>query len=768
MTAMMLAPGQTLNGRYQILSALAQGGFGATFLATDLHLPDHPRCVVKQLRPQLGEPTALRTARRLFETEAQILHEIGKHNQIPQLFAYFEAQEEFYLVEEYIEGQSFRDELREHGKLSANEVAQVLKEILEILVFVHTNQVIHRDINPSNLIRRRVDGKLCLIDFGAVKRVTTQLAQSAGMGTVAIGTQGYLPSEQAQGRPQFGSDIYAVGMMGIEALTGQFPHLLPSDSLTAEILWRDLVNVDAGLAQVLDKMVRHDFRERFFTAQDALAALTELTQVTSQTVVLGRPEPAPMPPPVTSMPTQMPPLASPTTLFPFRIDPKDRTAMALVIGLGFAGLLSLIISISLGQKWFAGRQATAKDYSQGQLYQESGEAENALRSYQLVLDNNANHQGALLGKAQVQQKLRRYDDALVTYDKLLQVNPNSWEAWLGKGEIYGDRQQYDLAMSALDQAIQNKPDSAEAWGAKAKIYLAQKDTNNALYSLESLLEVDESQTWAWYEKGWIHHNRQQYEEAIGAYDRAVKLDGNDSNVWYQRGNSYFKLGNYSEAQNSYRRTVRLKADHAPAWYSLGISLENSKEYSEAQTAFEKVVQLEPQNDRAWYHVAWNAQKNGNQAAAVAAYQKTTQLKGDDQVSWRALGNLHYEAKNYAQASEAYSRSLTLNAADGDTWERQGNSLLELERYQEAIAAYDQALRYKPDNKQILANKREAEKLINWDQEQVDQEEKEEEEDVGGNIEDAAEELKEKTQEGAEKIKDKAIELKNTVEELLPW
>ncbi|NJN73240.1 MAG: tetratricopeptide repeat protein [Limnothrix sp. RL_2_0] len=750
---MILAPGQTLNGRYQIIRELAQGGFGATFLAEDLHLPEHPRCVVKQLKPQTAEPTALTTARRLFETEAQILHEIGKHDQIPQLFAYFEEQQEFYLVENYIEGQSLRDELRDKGKLSAREAVEMLKEILEILVFVHSNQVIHRDINPSNLIRRKTDGKLCLIDFGAVKRVTTQFAQPSGA-TVAIGTQGYLPSEQAQGRPQFGSDVYAAGMIGIEAITGLFPHLLPADPRTAEIQWRDSAEVDDELAHVLDKMVRHDFRERFFTAQDALAALNELGQEASNTVVLRPPTSMN----TAVMQTQIPEME---TASPLGVNPKDRTAMALVFGLGIAGLLSLGVSINLGQKWLAGRQAAVAGLEQAQLYQELGDAENALRSYQDVLDENENHQGALLGKAQMLQQLERYDEALATYDTLLQMNPNVWEAWWGRGQIFRDRKDYGQAIAALDKAIAIDPNNVEAWEAKAKIHLAQKDTANALYSLESLLKLDDRQAWAWYEKGWIQHSQGQYNEAIAAYDRAIKINNNDPNIWYQRGNSFFKLGNNREAKNSYNKTVRLKPNHAAAWYSLGISLENLKENRDAQGAFAKVTELEPQNDRAWYHLAWNAQQNNDRSTAIAAYRRTVQIKGDDRPSWRNLGNLLYAAGDYAGANEAYNRTLNLDGNDGDTWAKQGDTLVELERYEEAIAAYDRALQYKPNDPELIASKQEAQQLLAWEQEQIE-------------IKDTAEELQEKTKEKTEELKEKTEELKesaedikSTIEDLLP-
>jgi serine/threonine-protein kinase len=139
-----------------------------------------------------------------------------------------------------------------------------------VLAFVHQNNVIHRDIKPSNIMRRRCDGKLILIDFGLVKLVNASGAVSS---TIPIGTHGYVPIEQARGQPRFSSDIYAVGMTAIQALTGiDNPSKLPEDN-NGEVVWRDRTQVSDWLADILIKMVRYDFRQRYQSATEALQAL---------------------------------------------------------------------------------------------------------------------------------------------------------------------------------------------------------------------------------------------------------------------------------------------------------------------------------------------------------------------------------------------------------------------------------------------------------------------------------------------------------------
>lgn len=272
--------GQVLKERYQLVRMLGSGGFGQTYVARDLFSPQTPECVVKQLKPASTDATFLKVARRLFETEVSTLSRLGTHSCIPKLLDSFEEQAEFYLVQELIEGESLGDELRRIGRLNETQVIALLRETLSILKFVHDNRVIHRDLKPDNLIRRQRDGKLCLIDFGAVKEIRTQLVDSELTSlTVGIGTQGYTPSEQLAGKPRFSSDIFALGMTAIHGLTGRKPTDLPEDLSSLELRWEEYVNISPGLRYLLKKMVRHYFYQRYQTADEVLHDLDHLDEL---------------------------------------------------------------------------------------------------------------------------------------------------------------------------------------------------------------------------------------------------------------------------------------------------------------------------------------------------------------------------------------------------------------------------------------------------------------------------------------------------------
>ncbi|MBD2526132.1 serine/threonine protein kinase [Nostoc sp. FACHB-133] len=265
--------GKLLDHRYQVIRVLAMGGFGQTYIAQDTRRPGNPICVVKHLKPGT-DPRVFDTAKRLFNSEAETLEKLGNHDQIPRLLAYFDENQEFYLVQEYIEGHTLAEELTPGKRWSESQVIQLLQEVLEILEFVHSQGVIHRDIKPDNIIRRASDNKLVLVDFGAVKQLRTQMVIVGGQAsaTVVIGTPGYMPTEQGQGKPRPNSDIYSLGIIAIQALTGLLPTALQEDPETGEIIWQQSINVNYRLAAVLTKMVRYHFKDRYQNATEALQA----------------------------------------------------------------------------------------------------------------------------------------------------------------------------------------------------------------------------------------------------------------------------------------------------------------------------------------------------------------------------------------------------------------------------------------------------------------------------------------------------------------
>lgn len=575
--------GKTVGGRYQIIRYLGGGGFGRTYLAEDRHLPGQPHVVVKQLKPKVTDSDALVNARRMFDREAAVLYQLGKHEQIPQLFAHFEELQEFYLVQEFVDGSVLSRELRHNHRLEEDEVVSILHDVLTTLNFVHREKVIHRDIKPSNLIRRKSDQKVVVIDFGAVKQIGdfhTETEDGTSTMTIAVGSSGYMPNEQMAGKPRYSSDIYALGMVGIRALTGMYPSQLPENHITGEIFWRDQAEVTPELADILDTMIRYDYRQRFQSASDALAALNGLVSVTHATII---------------MPTF-----------------KD------------IGLQGYSIWIERGDELFQQQryreaiacydkaiQAVNDDYlvwfKRSMALENMHAYEEAVKSYDHVIHIQPDDYLAWFKRGKVLEHLKRLDDAIQCYDKVIQIQPENYWAWHDRGRVLEMSQRLQEAVSSYDRAVQLKPDFDPAVEGRKRVLSLLRNADE-LYQL------------------------QHYEEAIASCDRTLAAQPDDTVAWLMRGMALEKLHQYEGAIASYGQVVQRQPDDHLAWFKQAVLLEKLQRYKEAVLAYNKVVQIQPDNHWAWNDRGRVLEILKKYEAAMMSYDKAIQLKSDFQTA----------------------------------------------------------------------------------------------------------------------------------------
>ncbi len=343
-----------LDGRYVPTKLLGRGGFGTAFLAIDRRIPGMRKCVVKQFQPAGSlSPSQLEKAQNLFEREAEVLAKIGsEHDQIPDLFAFFPvtvnslqagSQDQFfYLVQEYIDGQNLEEELIQNGKFSEPQILEVLQEILQVLQFVHDKNIIHRDIKPSNIMRRR-DGRLFLLDFGAVKQVTNANLTETGKST-GIYSMGFAPPEQMSGNQVFPStDLYALAVTSLNLLTGQEANQL-FDAYTNQWKWRSQVKVSPQLGDILDRMLLAAANQRFQSADDVLTALAR--QLIPPTVLPSSP-PQPQPQPQPQPRSQSKPQPQPQPKLQKVQSQPAFSTWELLSGAAFSGFEGALIAIAL-------------------------------------------------------------------------------------------------------------------------------------------------------------------------------------------------------------------------------------------------------------------------------------------------------------------------------------------------------------------------------------------------------------------------------------
>ncbi|MEM1369123.1 MAG: tetratricopeptide repeat protein, partial [Cyanobacteria bacterium P01_H01_bin.15] len=482
-----------------------------------------PICVVKHLKPVSQDPATLEEAKRLFKKEAETLSRLGVHPQIPRLLAYFD--DKLCLVQEHIEGNDLRHEIGQGKQLSEAEVIKMLREVLPILGFVHAQNVIHRDIKPSNLIRRVSDNKIVLIDFGAVKEIgglqTTPAGQTAF--TIAIGTPGYMAMEQQGGKPCAGSDLFALGMMAIVALTGIPPAQIRQDDRPIREILHQETHVKKKLVDFLEKMVHLDWRKRYQSAQEASKALDELNKF--------------------SLP------------LPGNLGLRIATAVGIFI-VGF------LVAPAVRGIYLMSR---ANSLVHEQEYQA------ALADYDRVLEVYPESEKAWFLRAFPLSKLNRTEEQLFSCVRALELDPEFSDAWNCKGLAEKDLGLYEDALESFRETTRIQPDFFHARNNEGEVLLSLERPLEALDAFDKAILYNEAYLFAWNNRGNALYQLERYAESAVAYNEAIEIDSGYAYAWNGRGNANRALGQLIKAQEDYQTAIKLKPDFYEAMYYLSLT-----------------------------------------------------------------------------------------------------------------------------------------------------------------------------------------------------
>jgi serine/threonine protein kinase len=666
------SPSELLGGRYKLIGQLGAGGFGETFLAEDCHLPGHPRCVIKKLKPQVSSAGGLRTAKRLFDTEANVLYLLGEHDQIPRLLAHFEHNEEFYLAQELIEGEPLAQELTNRQQWKEEQVVSLLYDILNVLTFVHEQGVIHRDIKPQNLIRRQHDNRIVLIDFGAVKQASVQLADpnSGPTRTISIGTQGYMPNEQIAGNPRFSSDLYAIGKIGIQALTGISPRHLAEDPQTGEVMWRHLApQASVELVEFLEKMVRYDFRARYATATAALTALKQLPiQPSAYRAVLPNPnltsEPiAPEVEPEVEQPKPDPSLPIEATAALSEIASASAPATAVNSTAFWTNNpdIPLPAPDSLNPKVLSSdpvlpdpdipspTAATAIEASSSESISPAN-----VSSSSSVHRTNATSRLATQPIAAPAPHPHASSSQTSISDRLNQTTlrylllPVAGLAAIGL--------LVTLFRPSPTEQLAPEPEVTTSSASESPSPTPSPSPDNSTQLAAVLTEANELR------------EAKQFPQAIEQYDRAIALNANTSEAHWGKCYSLNRLVRPAEASAACDAALAIDPNYAEALWSKGYALDLQQNHSAALTYYDRAIALEP-----------------NFAAA-----------------WSNKGTALFYLSRLEEALTALNKATELDPTLAEAWNNRGAVLWSLRRFDEAVNSVDRALQVQPDYQDAMS------------------------------------------------------------------
>lgn len=268
-----------MDDRYQSVQLLSRSSFSQTHLVKDRAASGNEYCVVKQMR-LAGQPTALQgIAQSIFYQEVNVLQALQGDARFPTLLQTQKTTEDLTLIHSWIPGTTLHEEFASARLWTQAEVIEFLTQALQVLAVLHSCGFLHGDLKPAHWIRRFPDQQLCLIDFGAARQLDANEGVAAFYSEFSLGTLGYIAPEQAQGRPHWGSDLYGLGMIALQGVTGLSPAHLQQNQ-QGEWQWKSPMGLSAALVDILTRLVRYRWQDRYANVSEVLADLKPFTQVT--------------------------------------------------------------------------------------------------------------------------------------------------------------------------------------------------------------------------------------------------------------------------------------------------------------------------------------------------------------------------------------------------------------------------------------------------------------------------------------------------------
>jgi tetratricopeptide (TPR) repeat protein len=553
--------------RYEVIKKLGESEFIQTYLVKDRDLPSQNQYVIKQMNPACEQEEMQTEIQVILSDRFKQLEKLNGHGQIPKLLASFEEDGKFYVVQEFIEGSSLSDEIKPNQLWSETQVIHLLIDILEILEFVHRQDLSHLNLQPANLKRRQQDGKLVLIDFGILQgapqlaeRFEHPLEQRFSQIGRTISVPGYYPPEGLVERSEFSRDLYAVGMIGIQALTGIQPNYLTIDRKTGEIIWRftisdqPMVPVSEGLARILTKLVRHSPDHRYLSATEVLDDLRALSQPT---------------------PTQ-----ANSAWF------ADRRlllgSLASVIVLGLVGIWSYYRAVQ-AQQIATCNTAIASEQSDVELVVA---ANRVLEACNQVIARQPNDVQALKNRGQALVLLWKHESA--DAGKILS---RAIEDFQTASKIRSDDPQAFFYLG-LAQSLQNSSGYSEPYRQAIALYLDQDPANLSDMDWPILAELLSFL---------INQNpltQTHYEQASALFEKAQTINPASINLIYNHGSFNARAGNYRDAMQIFRHQVLAKETQSQnhrAWISQAFValLLGRSGFQDALNSFKQALEVEP-------------------------------------------------------------------------------------------------------------------------------------------------------------------------------
>mgnify|MGYP003406535491 FL=1 len=705
---------QLVGGRYLITGYLGGNEGVETYLANNLRRQYQSPCLIKQIElPQSDDHNKFQLERNFIE-ELSVLERLGYHEQIPQLRDHFEENDEFYLVQEYIQGKSLAQKIAQQN-LSTAQIIQIFESTLSVLQFIHQNRLIHRNIKPSNLIIRELDQQVIITDFGILHEIKTR--PNLLLDSRTFERQNYWPPEQAAGRPTISSDLYAVGMTIIEALTGTKPATFTREQ-TGKLLWEQNLTLDRRLIRIIDKLIQLDLGQRYQSAEKVLSDLRKINSYGSWNY----------------QPTKIK-LQDSKTVNQQRRSRSSRRSRRSILPLliGLLGVICLLGSIEFTfptvrpfYYWYQGQKLLPK------------QPQAALDRFTQATNLKAQNWRAWLGRGDALASMERHPDALEAYIEATELNPDLSTGWQKRGDVLFHLDKFTEAIAAYNQALELEPESATIYNRKGQALFELQQYEAALVMQDAALERDQLNPQFLSDRAQVLFQLGQYNEALDIFNQVQAIQPNsfqlwqdkflvlkalnrpqeaekvrrevnnkyiqiiqqqpqDISAWIAQGDFFAETQMYNKAVEAYNQAIKLMPDNYAAWLGKGKALTQLGQEANALAALDRTLQILPQSYKAWQGKGMISQRQNNLAQAIANYDQAIKINDNIPSLWRDRAIVLNQQGKYTQAVESLTKASELSPYDVQIWQELASAWSALGNDNQAIVAIDRGLKFYPQN-----------------------------------------------------------------------
>jgi serine/threonine protein kinase len=691
---------KVLLGRYKVQRFLGERELIDTFLAKDIWLKPEKFYVIKQITIPLNHPDFVRELESYLAKLLEVHSSLENCKKVAKIIDHFQEKKKFYLVREFIAGDSLEKYLQQQRHLNFAKVVQLLREGLEILKCLHQQGIIHQNIKPENLIFCSDDGKIALTDIGKLTEHINPLAKVS----LSLEEKAYIAPEQLAGRATFSSDIYALGTVAIQALTGINPRYLSAKLNQGEVFWQQDSHLNSKLIKILNKMICADLSNRYQSAKKVLEDLDKTINLSAQ----------------------------------FLPDQKIRKVTGTIVDLNLELNLKKYRQVNwwkqfgfkyLGIAILAGTTLLAinelfRPTIRSRLYLHQGtsllskQPEQALAQFQKVIDFNPKNFQAWQGRGNSLYQLGRFREALSAYDEAIALGPQKWQIWQNKADTLFNLEEFEAAINAYDRVLALNAKDGVTLNRKGKALAKLERYQEAFEAQQAAISIDPNNAEAISDKGEASIGLGRYQEALVAFDRVKNLAPEQPKLWQDRAIALEALDQkqqalsvYQSALAIYDRALRSQPANFDNWLEKAKILTRLKLYPQAIHSYHKALAINPNSPQVWQGKGSIFLQLNNLPKALEAFDRVIDLVPNSSRAWRDRALVLSQTRRESEAIDSFQKAIEINPKDYQAWIGKGLALASLERRTEALAALKKAAEIEPNNTSVWLDRGEI--LAKW-------------------------------------------------------